>query len=118
MRQRNANGKSKISLMLANRTKNTKVYDRISGSIKYQERKQRYSEQKREDTDTKERINIHFEIKRLIGYGLPKKEVVERLREKFPTSKYQMFFPNWVNDQYEKIKPKFSEFSKEKDLEL
>ena len=42
MRQRNANGKSKISLMLANRTKNTKVYDRISGSIKYQERKQRY----------------------------------------------------------------------------
>ncbi len=56
--------------------------------------REEYRKKKKEDEDTIERRGIYAEIKRLIRYGLPQTEVVERLKEKFPNSKYQMFFQN------------------------
>lgn len=83
--------------------------------IQMNQRKEEYRKSKEKDLDTIERKEIYAEIKRLIGYGLPEKEVVERLTEKFSTSKYQSFFQNWVNDQYKKIKP--TNHSKEDELQ-
>lgn len=96
MRQRKAE-KSRITLTSKN-IGTTKLYDRILFGIGLQQSRQEYEKTKQEDTDTIERKEIHIEIKRLIGYGLPEKEVVERLTEKFPNSKYKEFFNNWVND--------------------
>jgi hypothetical protein len=53
--------------------------------------------------DSIARKNIHIEIKRLLEYGLDKKETLERLSEKFPESKYNIYFQNWIEDCYKKI---------------
>lgn len=103
MKQRNSNH-SRISLNTSNKRKVTKRYERIVNGVEDKQRRVEYEKRKKEDTDTNERVNIHFEIKRLIGYGLPQQEIVERLTEKFADSKYQMFFKNWVDDQYKKGK--------------
>lgn len=49
-------------------------------------------------------------------YGFPVEEAVARLKDVFPNSKYQIFFENWVKDQYAKIKP--SSNSREDELSL
>lgn len=91
MKQRNSEH-SRISLKTSNKRKVTKRYERTINGIEYKQQRVAYEEWKKKDTDTNERIKIHSEIKRLIGYGLPQQEVVERLTEKFADSKYQMFF--------------------------
>ncbi len=103
MRQRSGKN-SRISLGTSGKRNATRSYERIVSGLEYKQKRVEYRKKKQEDTDTNERINIHFEIERLIGYGLPKQEVVERLTEKFADSKYQMFFQSWVNDQYKKRK--------------
>lgn len=104
MRQRRNDKTSRISLRTSHRGQKTRAYKNILDSLIVEQNKIEYSKIKEGDKDTKERREIFSEIKRLIGYGLPEKEVVERLTEKFSTSKYQRFFQNWVNDQYKKNK--------------
>lgn len=63
-----------------------------------------YIEKKKEDKDTNERHDIHRKIAALMDYGFPVEEAVTRLKDVFPNSKYQMYFANWVKDQYAKTK--------------
>ena len=73
---------------------------KIDESLQY---KKRQIEKKEVSEDTAERIGIHSEIQRLLGYGLNKKETCERLTEKFPNSKYICYFESWIADQYKKV---------------
>ena len=57
---------------------------------------------KKESNDTIERKNIHSEIVRLLKYGLGIKDILHILEEKFPNSKYKVFFENWILDAHKK----------------
>lgn len=91
--------KNRKQIMTRIRAVKERKYEKIDWE--HREKKQEHKDTK----DTIERQDIHEEIVRLIGYGLPKTEVVERLTEKFANSKYQIFFEGWIEDQYAKIKP-------------
>ena len=93
-----------------------KILNDINGAMLASEYQRRYAEKKKEDKDTNERQDIHRQIVALMNYGFPLEEAVARLKDVFPNSKYQMFFENWVKDQYAKIKPSSS--SREDDLSL
>jgi hypothetical protein len=74
--------------------------------IEYYMEKKKKEEEKyknKNSEDSMERINIHKEITKLLGYGLDKKETLERLSEKFPESKYNIYFTNWIEDHSKKL---------------
>lgn len=92
------------------------ILNYIDNRILSSEYKRQYAEKKKEDKDTNERQDIHRQIVTLMKYGFPVEEAVARLKDVFPNSKYQIFFENWVKDQYAKIKP--SSNSREDELSL
>lgn len=112
MRERN---KKKL-IYSSNSEKARKAFQKFEAKFESEQVRKKYIERKRNDTDTIERKDIHAEIKRLMNYGFPEEETVAKLKKVFPDSKYQMFFGNWVKDQYGRKKPNSS--SREDDLSL
>lgn len=78
------------------------------GSLTSEYNKQRAYENKltisNQNTDTNTRYDMHKIILNGIIEGQSKEEILNELCKREDFKKYEIYFENWINDQYKKIK--------------